>query len=210
MEMSNKARLKTEITNFLAAFFVIFGLAFATVSFVQAFLPESNASSDVNYEADTQVRETVVRSLPARILISKIGVDQAIYNPQSSDVAILDKDLLKGVVRYPDSGFLGEKKNMFLLGHSTSYRTVQNSAFKAFNRLNELTKGDEVIITSNKGEAYVYRVRSVREAKASDVQVEFTSTKTLTLVTCDTLGRKEDRFIVEADFIKSYKLAGNN
>lgn len=208
--MSNKARLKAEITNFLAAFFVIFGIAFATVSFVQAFLPESKASSNVNYGADTQMREVTVEHIPDRILISKIAVDQAIYNPESAETSVLDRDLLKGVVRYPDSGLLGEKKNMFLLGHSTSYRTVQNSAFKAFNRLNELTKGDEIIVTSNGGEAYVYRVRSVKEAKASEVQVKFTPTKTLTLVTCDTLGRKEDRFIVEADFIKSYKLAGNN
>jgi LPXTG-site transpeptidase (sortase) family protein len=210
MKLSNKRKVKDTLTNFLAAFFVIFGLSFAMVSFVQAvLLPESKASSNINDRAGTQEEEVIIRSAPERVVIAKIGVDQKIFNPSSADTAVLDNDLLKGVVRYPDSGLLGEKKNMFLLGHSTSYRVVQNQAFKAFNRLEELEGGDEILIMSQT-EAHVYRVRSVKEAKASEVQVKFTPTRTLTLATCDTLGRKEDRFVVEADFIKSYKLSESN
>jgi LPXTG-site transpeptidase (sortase) family protein len=210
--MSNKNNNSyiSKATNFLAAFFVIFGLSFAVVSFVQAVLgSDVKSSSKINQANEESIAEaTNIKEefeLPTRIIISKIAVDQPILNPISTDPDILDENLLNGVVRYPGSGLLKESRNMFIFGHSTGFRVVQNQAFKAFNRLGELAKGDEIVVMSG-SEAHIYRVISSKQVSANDALVEFNTGNTLTLVTCNTFGRKEDRFQVDAEFIRSYKL----
>jgi LPXTG-site transpeptidase (sortase) family protein len=140
---------------------------------------------------------------PERIVIPKISVDSPIGNPAGRDVKTLDEALLHGVVRYPDSAKLGENSNMLLFGHSTTFKRVINPAYKAFNGLKDLSMGDEVYVDSAT-ERHVYKVTSVSLLKDSDAKVEFTAGKRkLTLSTCNTFGKKEERFVVEADFIKT-------
>jgi LPXTG-site transpeptidase (sortase) family protein len=205
-----------DTTNFLATFFVVFGLSFGLWSIAGTISGSSDSSghssSNINGSDDKKETEADVMpslSYPHRIVISKIEVDQPIVNPEDRDPTVLDQYLLKGVVRYPDSGFLGGEKNMFLFGHSTGFRSVQNPAFKAFNRLGELRVGDEIIVMSL-DEAFIYRVSSSKKVDADEALVEFRNDKKLILSTCDTFGRKQDRFVVEADFVRSYKLSGQN
>lgn len=206
MLKSTTTQFRERATNFLAAFFVVFGLSFALMSFFGNVLNPENSSSNVKAEDGIALdRKVQSYAVPTRVLIAKIGVDQPILNPSDNSVSVLDQSLLKGVVRYPESGLLGEKKNMFLFGHSTGYKVVQNQAFKAFNRLNELEVGDEIIVMSET-EAYVYAVTSKKEVSAQDAYVEFNDTQTITLSTCNAFGQKEDRYIVDAKFIKTYKL----
>jgi len=142
----------------------------------------------------------ILKEMPTRIVIGKIGTDQPIKNPETASVEILNENLLEGVVRYPESGFLGEDKNIFLFGHSTGLKNVKNPAFTAFNNLDNLAVGDEILLESTR-HIYIYRVISVREAKASDIKVSFEEGQSkLTLTTCNVFGEKEDRFIVEALF----------
>ncbi len=144
---------------------------------------------------------------PIRIIIDKVGIDSIILNPESTDIEVLEGALKYGIVRYPKSGILGEKDNIYLFGHSTSIKVVNNQAYKALNGLNKLEKGDIIKIQSENKE-HVYRVTSVTMKKNSDAVVTFnTGKKTLTISTCNTLGAKEDRYIVKADFITSYPLA---
>ena len=82
-----------------------------------------------------------VGELPTRIIIDKIGVNTAVLNPTSNKNSVLDENLLKGAVRYPGSGTLGNG-NVFLFGHSTGIRIVNNQAFKAFNNLKSLNPND--------------------------------------------------------------------
>jgi sortase (surface protein transpeptidase) len=96
---------------------------------------------------------------PVRIIINKIGVDATVANPNTTNAATLDDYLLQGAVRYPGSGLLGAG-NVFMFGHSTGIKVVQNQAFKTFNGLRNLIKGDEIkVYSANK--VYIYKVTRV-------------------------------------------------
>ncbi|HEB62150.1 MAG TPA: sortase [Bacteroidetes bacterium] len=160
-----------------------------------------------NEEVITGSQETIKeKTNPIRIIIEKIGVDSTILNPEKTDTETLNNSLKYGVVRYPKSGILGEKDNIYLFGHSTSIKIVRNQAYKSLNNLNKLEKGDNIKLQSENNE-YLYKVTSVTMKKNSEAIVSFnTGKRTLTISTCNTLGAKEDRYIVTADFITSYPI----
>lgn len=144
---------------------------------------------------------------PVRLIIDKIGVDTDVLNPESTNIETLEESIKTGVARYPKSGLLGENDNIYIFGHSTSIQVVRNQAYKALNDLNKLQPGDEIKVQSAERE-YLYKVKTVRMEKDSQAVVKFnTGKRTLTISTCNTLGNKEDRHIVEADFVISYPLA---
>ncbi len=148
-------------------------------------------------------KDTSVR----RVVINAIGLNATVSTPPSTDLAVLDNALLKGAVRYPDSAQLGDVGNMLIFGHSSSLPVIHNQNFRIFNRLHELEAGDVVRVQSTTHE-YVYRVESVRMAKAEDVMVRFdTREKRLTMVTCNnSFGDTSDRYLVEAAFITQREL----
>ena len=142
---------------------------------------------------------------PMRIIIDKIGVDTSVSNPTSADSTILNTALLKGTVRYPGSGTLGHG-NMFIFGHNTGIRVVNNQAYKAFNHLKDLVAGDMIRVQSIGGE-FNYKVISVSLVDSAKSWVTFADdTNMLTLSTCDVFGQKQDRYVVQATFIKSLSL----
>lgn len=136
--------------------------------------------------------------IPQKIEIAKIGVSSVIQAPRSADVSVLDAALARGATYYPGSGTL-QGGNMFIFGHSTNWKVVNNPAYKTFNGLDKLVTGDEIVLTSG-GKKYVYAVQSVIQASENDVLVEFDKGgRTLTISTCDTFGQKQDRWVVEAE-----------
>lgn len=141
---------------------------------------------------------------PVRIVIDAIGVDTSISNPDSRSIDVLDQALLDGVVHYPGSADLGEAGNVFLFGHSTGFRVVNNPAFKVFNDLKELNENDLIRVQSNSHE-YVYRVTSVSLVNADEALVDLSATgRRLTLSTCNSFGQKQERYVVEAEFVGQY------
>lgn len=137
---------------------------------------------------------------PDQIIIEKIGVNSVVNKPDNPDIKILDESLLSGAVHYPGSGSL-ERGNIFIFGHSTNWQIVRNQAFKTFNNLDKLQKGDEIIIVAG-NKNYIYGVQSVKLVDEDYALVEFDSSKKmLTLSTCNTFGQKQERWVVEADFI---------
>lgn len=136
---------------------------------------------------------------PVHVYIPKISVDVSISNPKTTDVVVLDEYLKKGVVRYEGSGLLGDG-NMLLFGHSSSLTQVVNKAYKAFNGFPKLQKGDLVYIDSENFR-YVYVVENVKTVDANTALVDFSSKKNMvTLSTCNTFGKKQERNVVEAVF----------
>ena len=128
-------------------------------------------------------------------------------NPTIPTVAVLDKELLKGAVRYPTSAKLGEDGNVVLFGHSSYLPVVGNQAYKTFNEIQKLAVGDSITVYSS-DTAYTYRVRNVVKKSASDGVIELSITgRVLTLVTCSSFGAKEDRFVVTADFVESHSVS---
>jgi LPXTG-site transpeptidase (sortase) family protein len=143
--------------------------------------------------------------LPQRVIIDKIGLSTFIGNPQSTNIEVLDNELLKGAARYPGSGTLGHG-NMFIFGHSTSIKIVNNQAYKAMNGIKNLNPGDIIRFQSATKE-YTYKVRSVSLVESDEQYIQLDSKENIaTLVTCNVLGEKEERFMVVATYVHSKSL----
>lgn len=204
---------------FLVSFLVIFTLSFSVLNTV-GFVPEpvdtaertalnqvvsakSNPGVTLTQSDDKWVGEDVV---PARIVVESVGIDVAVNNPQSRDISVLDESLLSGAVRYPGSGFLDEKSNMFIFGHSSFLPTVNNGNFRAFNNLEKVRTGDLIRVEST-DMVNIYRVERVALTSADEALVALSNTeKKLTLSTCNSFGNPGDRYIVEASFVESRAL----
>lgn len=158
-------------------------------------------------EASTSI-PVVVSELPVKLEIPKINLSTIIENPTTTDVTILDAELLKGAVRYPTSALLGEIGNVVLFGHSSYLPIVNNKAYKAFNGIQKLVVGDLVTISSSRT-AYTYRVKSVMRKNVTYDGIPLVVTgRVLTLVTCDrSLGEATDRSVVVADFVESHAIS---
>lgn len=142
-----------------------------------------------------------VGQMPKRIEIPKVGIEAAVNNPASTDLAVLDDALLSGTVRYPTSATLGEKGNVVIFGHSSRLPVVHNQAFKAFNDIEKLVEGDAIIVYGE-DYRYVYAVETVEQKDAdTDLIPLAVEGSKLTLSTCDTFRAKSARFVVTATLI---------
>ena len=160
--------------------------------------------TETNGEVASAVNDSDSR--PVRIVIDAISLDTTIETPASTVIEVLDEALLRGVVHYPESANLAESGNVFLFGHSSGFRVVQNQAFKAFNDLKHLKENDLVRVQSSSRE-YVYRVTSVSLVSADDAFIDLSpSGRTLTLATCNVFGAKEERYVVKSELVGEYAL----
>jgi len=196
--------------SFLGVFVLTF---FASVAVLGAFdlLPQAGSAAGAAATQSVVVAvsaSTAAVELPTRIEIPAINLVATVANPTTTDVDVLDAGLLKGAVRYPTSAKLGEAGNVVLFGHSSYLPVVGNQAYKTFNGIQKLVVGDTVTVSSS-GTAYTYRVRSVaKESAASDAGIALdVSGRVLTLATCDSFGKKSDRFVVTADFVESHLIS---
>lgn len=176
------------------------------VGFVGASPLVENASIRPLLSADVSDAGILARlkgEYPELIEIPAIRLKAQVDNPNSTDVEVLDEALLSGAVRYPTSAKLGVSGNVVLFGHSSYLPIVQNQAFKAFNGIQNLKVGDEIIVYSDT-KAYVYAVEEVGEADAEADAIPLSvAGQKLTLSTCDSFGAKTDRFIVIADLVET-------
>ncbi len=200
---------------------VIFGVTWFAVfvillvfSWSAGIVPELDPGVDelaLTTESDEQATtldEVVTDDTPVRIIIDAIDVDAQIMNPESRSIEALDAALMEGVVHYPGSGDLEDTSNMFLLGHSTGFRVVNNQAYKVFNGLKNLKEND-VIRVQSEGKEYLYRVKTVKLVNAEETDINLRSpVKMLTLATCNVFGAKEERYVVAAEFVGSYPVRG--
>ena len=202
------------------SFFGIFVFTFLGSVFVLArldLLPEMpsdstsvSTPSPIVQELPTSEGEDVLKSadpnMPIKIEILKINLSANVVNPTTTDIEILDGELLKGAVRYPTSASLGETGNVVLFGHSSYLPIVHNQAYKTFNGIQKLVAGDTVTVSST-DTAYTYRVRSMTKESANNAAIPLSvAGSVLTLSTCDSFGKKTDRFVVVADFVESHSI----
>jgi LPXTG-site transpeptidase (sortase) family protein len=157
------------------------------VDFTKSDVKISRKSSEISTE-----------DLPARIVIESANIDFKILNPDSTNLTFLDNELTKAPVRYPGSGTISSG-NMFIFGHSTGLRVVQNQAYKVFNNIKKLNVGDKITIYSVAGKKYEYTVVSGQDVKKEDTWIDFSAkSPTLTISTCDRLSEIGDRYVVRA------------
>jgi len=150
----------------------------------------------------------VTGELPTKIAIPSINLAVTVENPQTADTKVLDERLLYGAVRYPSSGLLGTPgANVVIFGHSSYLPVVHNQAYKAFDGIQTLKTGDQILVTGS-GRVFVYSVETVASANAQKDGIPLTVTgNKLTLVTCDSFASKSDRFVVIANLVESYPVA---
>ncbi len=145
---------------------------------------EDNEPKDKNYRPN----------MIGTIEISKIGVDIPILNGATKE------DLKWGAGHLKGTAPLGSEGNTALAGHR-SY-----TFGKIFNRLNEVERGDEIIIRT-KDDSFHYKVYDIKVVEPTDFSVldPKGDRKILTLITCDPIFIASHRLIVHAEMVESNK-----
>ncbi|MBI3627921.1 MAG: sortase [Candidatus Sungbacteria bacterium] len=200
--------LAISATNFMLAFMLLYlaglmpdGAKEIAGAITHPFILQSRAETTPLSETESPA---VGEDSNWRIEIQKINVDAPILLPDTRAPVILNEDLTQGVVHYPGSAMPGEIGNVFLFGHSTGLAFVHNKNYEIFNDVKKLG-ADDVIKLENSGRVYLYLVKSVENKKAGAAEIQLTSDKKLlTLSTCNIFGGEEARYIVEAEFLRSY------
>lgn len=194
--------------SFLGVFLAVFFVSFSTLAAFDLVpeTPEKVVEADVPTRALSASVALAAPENATRVVVEKIDLDVVVKNPMSTNVAVLDEALLTGAVRYPTSAKLGEEGNVILFGHSSYLPIVNNEAFKAFNEIQHLEKGDRITVYGETA-AFVYAVTDVASADADEAAIPLTAKgHTLTLATCDSFGKKTARFIVTAELVETYPL----
>ena len=122
------------------------------------------------------------------------------------DVPVFNSDtesaLAQGVIHEPETSLPWSntpETNVFLAGHRLGYRGT--SSRLVFYNLNELAKGDRVVLKDRDGKAYHYRVSEMYVVEPTDVWVmgKEVGRDMVTLQTCTPYPTWEKRLIVRAD-----------
>jgi len=210
MQYTHTIKIGSFVVN-TAAVFALLTLFLVAVDFIPE--PVATDGPEITVVATASAGATVPEQPaipespdPVRIVIEDIGVDTSVTNPASTDIAVLDRALLAGAVRYPGSGALGADANVLIFGHSSYLPVVKNKAYQAFNELQKLTPGARIMVYSD-SHRYTYEVDTIRLANAEDTLIEFTASEPrLTLATCNTFGAKQERWVVAAGLVKTEEI----
>lgn len=108
-------------------------------------------------------------------------------------------DLQRGPGHYPGTALPGEKGNFAVAGHRTTYGAP-------FFNLDQLRKGDEVVVTTRDRKTYTYRVHTQEIVSPSDTWVIEPDPlkrgkKMLTLTTCNPRFSNAERLIIFAELV---------
>jgi len=161
---------------------------------------QQNATSSKQTKQLDSAVDVPASELPKQVRIPSIGINTTVQNPASKRIEVLNRYLTESAVRYPGSGKPGNG-NMFIFGHSSGLDSVVNRAYKTFNRLEDLSSGDTIYVTTESG-TFTYAVASVEAKKDAAAYVPFDTEKDLlTIATCDNFGAKEDRIVVRAEYV---------
>jgi sortase A len=122
------------------------------------------------------------------------------------NVPVMNSDsesaLARGVIHEPETSLPWSntsQRNVFLAGHRLGYRGTWSRL--VFYNLDELEKGDKVVLKDREGEAYRYRVSEVFVVDPTDVWVmgQVRGRDMVTLQTCTPIPIFDKRLIVRAD-----------
>src|SRR5829696_1650954 len=138
--------------------------------------------------------------LPGAIMGLSIEA-MGIYNAPVFDSASRSA-LAKGISHIPQTSLpwsQGAQRNVYLAGHRMGYRGTWSRMI--FYNLDELDKGDRIVLKDRTGRSYEYRVSETFLAEPSDswVMGQVRGRDMLTLQTCTPYPTFEKRLIVRAD-----------
>ena len=122
------------------------------------------------------------------------------------DVPVFNSDsesaLAQGVIHEPETSLPWSNttsRNVFLAGHYLGY--IGTSSRLVFYNLNELNKGDQIVLKDRDGKAYTYRVSGMFVVDPAEVWVmgKVVGRDMVTLQTCTPYPTFNKRLIVRAD-----------
>ena len=168
--------------------------------------PEPNPEPNPEPKPKPETSEIWRSDLPAWAVMGMTVPDLGIHGApvRSSDgQAALDA----GVVHVPGTSLpwdSGSQRNVYVAGHRLGW--AGTGSFRIFYRLNELRRGDEVVIEDRRGRAYHYRVteRLVVNPGASWVTREVPGRDMLSLQTCTPIPTFEKRLIIRAERVEDH------
>ena len=130
------------------------------------------------------------------LTVPRIGIeDLKVHNSLS------EEKLDESAIHLPETGFPWQPgANTYIAGHRMGY--FGTDSFLVFFRLNELDRGDEVILEDQAGGRYVYRVTESLVVGPQDAEVMDTvpGKSVVSLQTC-TLPDYSDRLIVRGELV---------
>ncbi len=168
--------------------------------------PEPKPEQNPEPKPKPETSEIWRSDLPAWAVMGITVPDLGIHDApvRSSDgQAALDA----GVVHVPGTSLpwdSGSQRNVYVAGHRLGW--AGTGSFRIFYRLNELRRGDEVVIEDRRGRAYHYRVteRLVVNPGASWVTREVPGRDMLSLQTCTPIPTFEKRLIIRAERVEDH------
>lgn len=168
--------------------------------FLFSFSPNSTIKENKNFSELKAQTDINIKNFG--IKIDKIGVLAPIVEGVSGrDKNIYNLALKRGVAHLKGSALPGKGSNIFIFGHSSS-----NIGFgpysKVFAKLNELERGDKIIIFY-KNKEYIYLVFEKKVVEKNDLSVvKPTPKEQLTLMTCWPIGTADKRLIIKSFLVK--------
>ena len=132
--------------------------------------------------------------------VPKLRIQSPIIETQL-DEAIINKNLERGIIRWPTSENMGAGGTTILLGHSSAPRSYRGSYGKIFSLLDKLQTGDTITVATEQG-TLQYRVRDhiiIDPNKTNEEILRLPDMReTLILVSCWPVGTNWQRIAVRA------------
>jgi LPXTG-site transpeptidase (sortase) family protein len=143
---------------------------------------------------------------PARhdmITIPKINITAPIITAKTDDAEVVHGLLDSGVVLYPGSVAFGQRGQTVVLGHSAPAGWPKIKYDWVFSKLDQLVKGDMVVVTYNYVTRYYRIVGSRVVTVQGGVPPATVSGNSLILISCWPPGKDLKRIAVEAAILDS-------
>lgn len=132
------------------------------------------------------------------LTVPKIGLeDVEVYDSLS------EERLDESAIHLPETGFPWQPgANTYIAGHRMGY--FGTGSFLVFFRLNELSRGDEIVLENSAGDRYAYRVTESLVVGPEDTGVlePVPGKSIVSLQTC-TLPDYSDRLVVQGELVSS-------
>lgn len=136
-----------------------------------------------------------------QIFIAKINITAPIIVPSGTTQTELNRALNDGAVLYPGSSLPGQKGEVMITGHSSTYPWNKTPYGKIFSLLDKLEEGDMISLVYSNTQ-YDYRVTGKQIVGANEVKIYSADESRLTLMTCWPIGTSLKRLVVRAELIQ--------
>lgn len=136
--------------------------------------------------------------------IDKTGTQAPIIlNIDGNNMEEYMKALENGVAHMAKTALPGESGNAVIFGHSSYYKLKPGSYKTIFARLNRLSNGDQIQISSS-DKTYIYSISEIKKIQPENTEVveQNAQEHKLTLITCWPPTSTSQRLVVVADLVQ--------